>query len=786
MITNILTKISGALFPILRKAAVFYGGLPLWARLLALAAAAILSGVAAYRQVYSKEDTAERMGAWHLICYAGCLPVVWCVLRHYPLTSFEGISPIPVLIGLIILAVLFLKLLFSGRLLRALQIVLNLAGFLMLAALCGSMKRPFWGTLLFIVAAILALLEGIGVNMFSELKSDELRTPKEKATEETAKAEARAKAEANLEAELRAKAEAKLEAKARAKAEAELEAKARAKAEAEARAKAEAEAKAKAEAEAKAKAEAEAKRESELKPETKPAAAAATPAAKTELKPAAKPVQATTVAKPEPTIAKQASEADVKTASASAAKTEAKPVAAKAQPKAEPRPAAKPAPAAEARPKTEPKPSAAKPVQAAAPAKTEPKPAAKPAPAPAPAPKPVPRRKVDPAKLHHLNVAAIGSSQVGKTTLTAAITKVVAARYGTGFRPYTVEELDCAPEERKYRFTVESSFVEYGTPERYYTHFDCPGFPDYTHNLIRGMAAADVAILVVSPVEFPNWQMTENLCILRTMPRLSAIIVYVNRLDQVEDANEADLIVDSIQGRIEEAGLSELVKETIWGSALQADRDPTGEAGDSIVQLLETLDELPLPERIRENPFYMPIYKTFRTPGRGTVITGVVKRGTARVGDPVEICGFSEEPIRSTIAEIQCARRPWKQAEAGDSVGIRLNDPLPAAPRHGQAAATPGKWMLMKKINTSLDFLTREEGGLYHLMWPGAEVMLYCGELRVAAVLSQENETNPIGAGVHIELIFDLKQPVPIHEGDPILLRQSSTTIATGRVIRMK
>ena len=391
----------------------------------------------------------------------------------------------------------------------------------------------------------------------------------------------------------------------------------------------------------------------------------------------------------------------------------------------------------------------------------------------------------NPDDMPHLNIGTFGPIDTGKTTLTAAITQVLAARYRTGFKTYSVNDLDNMDAERKRHITIEPSFAEYRTEKRYYTHYDCPGHLDYIPNMIRGLGQMDVAIFVVSPDRLDGARIREYLRIAGEIKNLSAIYVFVNKADAVEDQELFNLRMQQLESELEETGLSEIVKGITYdGSADKALQDPFGPDADRIVEMMSIIDDIPLPERHEDRTFRMPVYKSRIIPGKGMVVTGVVQSGVVSLSDSVFIIGAAEEALTVRVKEIQCAHRPRKEARPGDCVGILLEGDVPKKPGHGWLVTSDAHDLTSRSITADLNFLTREEGGIHQMLFKGAEVMIYCGQIAVPGVFAKDDLDDPIVGGCNIKVNLALKKPVPTKEGDRLIVRESGRTIATGTVSR--
>ena len=251
----------------------------------------------------------------------------------------------------------------------------------------------------------------------------------------------------------------------------------------------------------------------------------------------------------------------------------------------------------------------------------------------------------------------------------------------------------------------------------------------------------------------------------------------------MENQELFNLQMQQLESELERAGLSEIVKGITYdGSADKALQDPFGPDADRIVEMMSIIDDIPLPERHEDRTFRMPVYKSRIIPGKGMVVTGVVQSGVVSLSNSVFIIGAAEDALTVRVKEIQCAHRPRKEARPGDCVGILLEGDVPKKPGHGWLVTSDAHDLTSRSITADLNFLTREEGGIHQMLFKGAEVMIYCGQIAVPGVLAKDDLDDPIVGGCNIKVNLALKKPVPIKEGDRIIVRESGRTIAIGRV----
>ncbi len=308
----------------------------------------------------------------------------------------------------------------------------------------------------------------------------------------------------------------------------------------------------------------------------------------------------------------------------------------------------------------------------------------------------------------HCNIGTIGHVDHGKTTLTAAITKVLAERVA-GNEKVDFENIDKAPEERERGITISTAHVEYQTEKRHYAHVDCPGHADYVKNMITGAAQMDGAILVVAATDGVMAQTKEHILLSRQVG-VPYIVVFMNKCDMVDDPELLELVEMEITEQLEEYSFTDC--PIIKGSALKALEDPNGEWGDKVMELMSTVDEyIPDPQRDTDKPFLMPVEDVFTITGRGTVATGRVERGVLKLNDEVEIVGIKEDTKKTVVTGIEMFRKMLDEAQAGDNIGALLRGVQRTEIERGQVLAKPGSVTCHKKFTAQVYVLTKDEGG---------------------------------------------------------------------------
>ena len=396
------------------------------------------------------------------------------------------------------------------------------------------------------------------------------------------------------------------------------------------------------------------------------------------------------------------------------------------------------------------------------------------------------KQKLDRSK-PHVNIGTIGHIDHGKTTLTAAITKVLAAK---GFAKYeSYENIDKAPEERERGITINTAHVEYETEKRHYAHVDCPGHADYIKNMITGAAQMDGAILVVAASDGPMPQTREHILLARQVG-VPAIVVFLNKVDQVDDPELLELVEMEVRELLSKYEFPGDDIPIIAGSALLAlEGDKEQEA--NIMKLLDAVDEyIPTPERDRDKPFLMPVEDVFTITGRGTVATGRVERGMLKPNEPVEIVGLMDEPRKTVATSLEMFRKTLDYVEAGDNVGILLRGVDRKEIERGQVIAKPGSIHPHTKFKAQVYVLTKEEGGRHTPFFANYRPQFYFRTTDVTGVVGNLKDTNGNAAemcmpGDHIEMDVELITPIAIEKGLLFAIREGGHTVGSGRVIEI-
>ena len=379
----------------------------------------------------------------------------------------------------------------------------------------------------------------------------------------------------------------------------------------------------------------------------------------------------------------------------------------------------------------------------------------------------------------HCNIGTIGHVDNGKTTLTAAITKVLAARVA-GNTATDFENIDKAPEERERGITISTAHVEYSTEKRHYAHVDCPGHADYVKNMITGAAQMDGAILVVAATDGVMAQTKEHILLSRQVG-VPYIIVFLNKCDMVDDPELIELVEMEVTEQLEEYGFEGF--PIIKGSALKALEDPNGEWGDKIMELMDTVDSyIPDPERATDKPFLMPIEDVFSITGRGTVATGRVERGTLKMSEEVEIVGIKEETQKSVVTGIEMFRKLLDEAYAGDNIGVLLRGIQRTDIERGQILAKPGTVTCHTKFTAQVYVLTKDEGGRHTPFFNNYRPQFYFRTTDVTGVCNLPAGTEMCMPGDNIEMTIELIHPIAMEQGLTFAIREGGRTVGSGRV----
>ena len=379
----------------------------------------------------------------------------------------------------------------------------------------------------------------------------------------------------------------------------------------------------------------------------------------------------------------------------------------------------------------------------------------------------------------HCNIGTIGHVDHGKTTLTAAITKVLAERV-EGNEATDFENIDKAPEERERGITISTAHVEYETKKRHYAHVDCPGHADYVKNMITGAAQMDGAILVVAATDGVMAQTKEHILLSRQVG-VPKIVVFMNKCDMVDDEELLELVEMDVTEILEEYGFDGT--PIIKGSALKALEDPSSEWGDKIMELMDTVDDyFPDPERDTDKPFLMPVEDVFTITGRGTVATGRVERGTLHLNDEVEIVGVKEETQKTVITGIEMFRKLLDEAQAGDNIGALLRGINRDQIERGQVLAKPGSVTCHKKFTAQVYVLTKDEGGRHTPFFINYRPQFYFRTTDVTGVCELPDGVEMCMPGDNVEITVELIHPIAMEQGLGFAIREGGRTVGSGKV----
>jgi len=379
----------------------------------------------------------------------------------------------------------------------------------------------------------------------------------------------------------------------------------------------------------------------------------------------------------------------------------------------------------------------------------------------------------------HVNIGTIGHVDHGKTTLTAAITSVLAKVGGAEARAY--DQIDGAPEERERGITISTAHVEYETANRHYAHVDCPGHADYVKNMITGAAQMDGGILVVSAADGPMPQTREHILLSRQVG-VPYLVVFMNKCDMVDDEELLELVEMEIRDLLSEYDFPGDDIPVIKGSALKA-LEGEAEWEEKINELMAAVDEyIPTPERDKEKPFMMPVEDVFSITGRGTVATGRVERGEVRVGDVVEIIGLTEEPKSTTVTGVEMFRKLLDYAEAGDNIGALLRGVSRDEIQRGQVLAKPGSITPHTKFQAEVYVLSKEEGGRHTPFFSNYRPQFYFRTTDVTGIIQLPEGVEMVMPGDNIEMTVELIAPIAIEEGTKFSIREGGRTVGAGVV----
>ncbi len=383
----------------------------------------------------------------------------------------------------------------------------------------------------------------------------------------------------------------------------------------------------------------------------------------------------------------------------------------------------------------------------------------------------------------HVNVGTIGHVDHGKTTLTAALTKVMAETHGGTFMAY--DQIDKAPEEKARGITISTAHVEYQSPTRHYAHVDCPGHADYVKNMITGAAQMDGAILVVSAADGPMPQTREHILLARQVG-VPYIVVYLNKADMVDDAELLELVEMEVRELLSKYDFPGDDTPIVTGSALKAlegDKSPIGVP--SVVKLVEEMDRyIPVPERAMDGAFLMPVEDVFSISGRGTVVTGRIERGIVKVNDEVEIVGL--RPTLKTICTgVEMFRKLLDQGQAGDNVGVLLRGTKREEVERGQVLAKPGSITPHTKFEGEVYVLTKEEGGRHTPFFKGYRPQFYFRTTDVTGAVELPEGVEMVMPGDNIKVTIELISPIAMEEGLRFAIREGGRTVGAGVVSKI-
>ena len=379
----------------------------------------------------------------------------------------------------------------------------------------------------------------------------------------------------------------------------------------------------------------------------------------------------------------------------------------------------------------------------------------------------------------HCNIGTIGHVDHGKTTLTAAITKVLAARVA-GNTATDFENIDKAPEERERGITISTAHVEYETEKRHYAHVDCPGHADYVKNMITGAAQMDGAILVVAATDGVMAQTKEHILLSRQVG-VPYIVVFLNKCDMVDDEELLELVEMEVTEQLEEYDFKDC--PIVKGSALKALEDPMGPWGDKIMELMDTIDSyIPDPQRDTDKDFIMPVEDVFTITGRGTVATGRVESGVIHINDEVEIVGIKPEKQKTTVTGIEMFRKLLDEGQAGDNIGALLRGIKREDIVRGQVLCKPGSITCHTKFTAQVYVLTKDEGGRHTPFFNNYRPQFYFRTTDVTGVCNLPAGTEMCMPGDNVEMTIELIHPIAMSQGLTFAIREGGRTVGSGRV----
>jgi elongation factor Tu len=383
----------------------------------------------------------------------------------------------------------------------------------------------------------------------------------------------------------------------------------------------------------------------------------------------------------------------------------------------------------------------------------------------------------------HVNVGTIGHVDHGKTTLTAALTKVMAEKFGGEFTAY--DQIDKAPEERARGITIATAHVEYQSANRHYAHVDCPGHADYVKNMITGAAQMDGAILVVSAADGPMPQTREHILLARQVG-VPYILVYMNKADMVDDAELLQLVEMEVRDLLTQYKFPGDKTPIVIGSALKALEGENSELGiQSVVKLVEEMDKyIPVPKRAIDGPFLMPVEDVFSISGRGTVVTGRIERGIVKVNDEVEIVGL-KDTTKTICTGVEMFRKLLDEGQAGDNVGVLLRGTKREEVERGQVLAKPGSITPHTQFECEVYVLTKEEGGRHTPFFKGYRPQFYFRTTDVTGAVELPSGTEMVMPGDNIKMTVELISPIAMEEGLRFAIREGGKTVGAGVVAKI-
>lgn len=386
-------------------------------------------------------------------------------------------------------------------------------------------------------------------------------------------------------------------------------------------------------------------------------------------------------------------------------------------------------------------------------------------------------------KKPHVNIGTIGHVDHGKTTLTAAITKVLAEQGMAQFKAY--DQIDKAPEEKARGITINAAHVEYETKNRHYAHVDCPGHADYVKNMITGAAQMDGAILVVSAADGPMPQTREHILLARQVG-VPAMVVFLNKVDMVDDPSMVELVEEEIRELLTKYGFPGQEIPIVRGSGLKALNGDKSEIGEpAIMKLMEAVDSfIPTPARDIDKPFLMPIEDVFTISGRGTVVTGRIERGIIKVGSEVELVGFGDT-TKTTATGVEMFQKELKEGMAGDNIGLLLRGTKKEDVERGQVVAAPGSITPHKKFNAQILVLKKDEGGRHSPFFTGYRPQFYFRTTDVTGSVSLPAGREMVMPGDDVEVTIELVSKIAMDEGLKFAVREGGRTIGAGVVTKI-